>query len=170
MKCAAKSLKTSFSKMVHLTCLAHGLHRIAETVRLSYPEVDSLIANVKKVFLKAPNRVQKFLELYPKLPLPPKPILTRWGTWLECVEYYKNNIEKIKFVISTFNPEDVLSIGIAKECLESSKINQQLVYIHSNFSSIKTTITELESNKLSLNESLEKIEKYLRLYLMLMDL
>lgn len=159
MKCAAKSLKTSFSKMVHLTCLAHGLHRIAETVRLSYPEVDSLIANVKKVFLKAPNRVQKFLELYPKLSLPPKPILTRWGTWLECVEYYKNNIEKIKFVISTFNPEDALSIGIAKECLESSKINQQLVYIHSNFSSIKTTITELESNKLSLNESLEKIEK-----------
>ncbi len=74
---------------------------------------------------------------------------------MECVEYHKNNIEKIKFFISSFNPEDALSIDIAKERLESSKINQQLVYIHSNFSSIKT-ITGLESNKLSLNESLEK--------------
>jgi hypothetical protein len=41
MKCAAKSLKTSFSKMVHLTYLADGLQRVAETVRIFYSGVDS---------------------------------------------------------------------------------------------------------------------------------
>ena len=63
--------------MIHVACIAHALHRVAEEVRGSYPEVDKLIANGKNIFIKSPLRVQKFKEEAPTLPLPPWPIVTR---------------------------------------------------------------------------------------------
>jgi hypothetical protein len=77
---AAKALQLLYPKMIHVTCLAHALHRVAEEVRGRNPEVDQLIANGKKIFIKSPLRVQKFKEEAPTLPLPPPPIVTRCGT------------------------------------------------------------------------------------------
>jgi hypothetical protein len=54
---AAKALQLLYPKMIHVTSLAHALHRVAEEVRRSYPEVDQLIANGKKIFIKSPLRV-----------------------------------------------------------------------------------------------------------------
>jgi hypothetical protein len=77
--------------MVHITRLAHALHSVTEDVRGRYPEVDQLIANGKKIFIKSPLRVQKFKDKAPTLPLPPQPIVTRWGTWLDAANYYCTN-------------------------------------------------------------------------------
>ena len=85
---AAKGLQVLHPKMIHATCLAHALHRVAGEVRDSYSDVDKLIANGKKIFVKALLRLQKFKEEAPSLPLHPKPILTRWGTWLDAADYY----------------------------------------------------------------------------------
>jgi hypothetical protein len=71
-----KILTTFYPKILHLTCLVHGFHRVAETVGAQFPFIDSLIATIKKVFLKAPSRVVKLKELYPNLCHPPKPIIT----------------------------------------------------------------------------------------------
>jgi hypothetical protein len=38
---AAKALQLLYPKMIHVICLAHALHRVAEEVRGSYPEVDN---------------------------------------------------------------------------------------------------------------------------------
>lgn len=73
---AAKSIRSFYPKLVHVTCLAHGLHRVAEKVRSNFPLVDALIANTKKVFIKAPLRRESFRALAPDIPLPPEPILT----------------------------------------------------------------------------------------------
>jgi hypothetical protein len=54
---AAETFKLFYLKIIHLTCLAHAFHRFAETVRAGYPKIDKLIANVKKVFCKAPSRI-----------------------------------------------------------------------------------------------------------------
>ncbi|CAI6347282.1 unnamed protein product [Macrosiphum euphorbiae] len=105
---AGKVLTTFYPKMLHLTCLAHRFHRVAETVRAQFPLVDSLIATIKKVFLKAPSRVLKLKELYPNLCHPPEPIITRWGTWLAAVKYYSNNFEKIKDVISNLDSDNAI--------------------------------------------------------------
>ncbi|KAE9522767.1 hypothetical protein AGLY_016808 [Aphis glycines] len=91
---AGNVLNAFFPKLIHVTCLAHSFHRVAETIRSSYPDVDQLIATVMKIFLKAPSRVLKFKELYPDLNLPPEPILTRWGTWLEAALYNFVKISK----------------------------------------------------------------------------
>ena len=74
---AGNDLKVFYPSLIHITCLCHGLHRICELVREMFPAVDQLISATKKVFLKAPARVQAFKESCPNLSLPPEPILTR---------------------------------------------------------------------------------------------
>lgn len=39
----AKALRILYPRMVHVTCLAHGLHRIAEAIRAAYPTVDKCV-------------------------------------------------------------------------------------------------------------------------------
>lgn len=57
-----------------------GLHRVAEEVREHFPKVYELISTVKTLFLKTTSRDSKFKFMGPIIYLPPKPILTRWGT------------------------------------------------------------------------------------------
>lgn len=57
VKCG-KSLNALYSKMVHVTCAAHGLHRVSEEVRNQFGTVDQIVANVKKIFKKAPSGIQ----------------------------------------------------------------------------------------------------------------
>ena len=49
---AMRSLKVLYPNMIHLTCLAHGLHRLVEFIRESFTNVNSLISNIKKIFSK----------------------------------------------------------------------------------------------------------------------
>lgn len=65
--------------MVHITCLAHGLQRVPEQIRMNFPEMNSLISNIKKVFLKAPYRINLCKNLAPSIPLLPEPIISRWA-------------------------------------------------------------------------------------------
>jgi hypothetical protein len=87
----AKGLKMLYPRMEPLTCLVHGLHRVAEEIRGNYADVDSFISTVKKIFLKAPLRVEKFKQEAPSLSLPPKAVLTRWRTWLDAAMCYCEN-------------------------------------------------------------------------------
>ena len=48
MKNAGEKLKVRFPKLIHLTCLAHGLHDISETIRLNFPLVNKFVLNAKK--------------------------------------------------------------------------------------------------------------------------
>lgn len=52
MVSAMNSLKVLYPNMIHLTCLAHGLHRIAEFIRENFNNVNILISNMKKIFSK----------------------------------------------------------------------------------------------------------------------
>jgi hypothetical protein len=44
------------------TCLAHGLHRVAETIRANVLLPDKLVSSVKKVLVKAPHRKKRPLK------------------------------------------------------------------------------------------------------------
>jgi hypothetical protein len=93
---------------------AHGLNRVAETIRLEFPLVNSLVTNIKKVFIKAPLRVQVYREKLPGIPLPPEPVLTRWGTWLKAVDFISTNYNGIKEVICDFSCDSSIAI---KKCV-----------------------------------------------------
>lgn len=94
MIAAGRSLKVFYKNMVHVTCLAHGIHRVAEYIRNSFPLVNKFISAAKKIFLKAPKRIQAYKEML-KIPLPPEPVLTRWGTWIKTVVFYATHFEGI---------------------------------------------------------------------------
>lgn len=40
-----------------------------------------------------------FKQIAPGIPLPPRPIITRWGTWLKANEYYKNHMSAVVEVL-----------------------------------------------------------------------
>ena len=71
--------------------------------------------------------------MYPDIPLPPKPILTRWGTWLEAVEYYAEHIYSIKNVLLALDSEDAVSIDTAKTIACETSVRNDLIYIKNTF-------------------------------------
>lgn len=155
---AADALKVLYIKMIHVTCLAHGVNRLAECIRFQFKNVDSLVSKVKKIFLKAPSRISKFKELYPEMPLPPEPVLTRWGTWLTAVEYYAKYFNEIKAIISQLD-DDSASILASKELLVDETLGNDLVYIKSNYCFLSHKIQALENPSTSLNQNLKIIEE-----------
>jgi hypothetical protein len=95
---AAINLRVFYPNLMHIICFAHGLNRVCEKLREQYPDVNGLISNIKKIFVKAPTRVARFKELLPNTALPPEPVITRWATWLKAVFYYQENFDVIKEV------------------------------------------------------------------------
>ncbi|KAJ4452284.1 hypothetical protein ANN_03803 [Periplaneta americana] len=112
---------------------------------------------LEKVFLKAPSRVNVLKEMYPEIPLPPKPILTRWGTWLEAVEYYAEHIDSINNVLLALDSEDAVSIDTAKTVTCDISVKNDLAHIQHTFSCIIKTLKSLQNRHLSLSESFEII-------------
>lgn len=47
---AGITIQNLYTKIIHVTCLAHGLRRVAEGIRNQYKNVDQLISNVKNLF------------------------------------------------------------------------------------------------------------------------
>ncbi|CAH1107049.1 unnamed protein product [Psylliodes chrysocephalus] len=112
---------------------------------------------MKKVFLKAPLRVQIYEEKLPGVPLPPKPVITRWGTWLEAVFFYFEHCDEIQLVMSEFNDNISEAIREAKKILKNPKLKQQLAYINGNYKLIVSTITLLERQEVNLCESVKLV-------------
>ncbi|KAF0747085.1 DUF659 domain-containing protein [Aphis craccivora] len=131
---AGKVLTTFYPKMLHLTCLAHGFHRVTETVRAQFPLFDSLIATIKK------------------------PIITRWSTWLAAVKYYSYNFEKNKDIISNLDSDNSISIAKAKDIMQNNELKNNLAYISANFCFLVEVIKKLETSNLTIIESLAIVE------------
>ena len=159
MSKAMRGLQVLYPKMVHVTCLAHGLHRVAEVVRYNYPEVNQLVSSTKSVFLKAPLRVKKFREISPGIPLPPSPVVTRWGTWLDAVKYYSTHLEKVIEVLEALDETEAQSIVECKKVVDSVELKVSLSFIAANFDIISKNIVKLEARGLSLQSAISKIEE-----------
>ncbi len=91
---AMKGAKSLFPRLHHVTCLAHCVHRVCETIRNHNEEADEFISAMKKILRKSPLRRQQFKSIC-NIKLPPKPVITRWGTWLESAFYYIDNFQTI---------------------------------------------------------------------------
>ncbi|XP_039315482.1 uncharacterized protein LOC120360022 [Solenopsis invicta] len=152
---AARDLQIFYPNIIHLTCLVHGFNRVAEEVRLHFPLVNTIISSVKKIFLKAPLRIEEYRAKLGNIPLPPEPILTRWGTWIEAALFYANNFTSIREVIESFNSEDAKSIISAKNVLQNPQLVKDLCYIKTYFKNLPKVMTKLESVGLPLIESTE---------------
>lgn len=157
---AGQQLKTIYPNLVHVTCLAHGCNRVAEHIRCEFSDVNVLISSVKKVFVKSPLRVQLYREKLPNVPLPPEPVLTRWGTWLEAAIFYAEHFVAIKELLLEFNAEDSAAIAKAQNIVTKTSLANQLTFIKMHYSFIVKTINNLEKQKMSLIESVEIVKEF----------
>ncbi|KAL4148425.1 hypothetical protein QTP88_002670 [Uroleucon formosanum] len=158
MKKAERSLKVFYSKMIHVTCAAYGLHRIVEQVRDHFSTVDKVIANCKKVFKKAPTRVEIFKIEDPGICLPPDPIITRWGSWINAAIYYCEKLITVRRVIEKLDEDDAASIKKTKKYIIKPGLESNLAYIKSNFTILVEGINKLQTKGLSLITVLKIIE------------
>lgn len=155
---AGKGINVMYPKMVHITCLAHGLHRVAKEIRSIFPQVDRLVSNMKKVFLKSPSRIQIFHNILPDVPLPPQPIITRWGTWIKAVVYLSEHFDGLKAVFAELDEGDAASVQIVKNLLEDSSNKKNVYFIASFYSFLPVAIEKLETKGLMLSLSLSIVQ------------
>ncbi|GJQ82680.1 hypothetical protein Trydic_g19695 [Trypoxylus dichotomus] len=151
-------LKTDFPHLLHVTCLLHAFHLVIDTIRLSYPPVDQLISNMKKIFIKSPKRIRQFKNVCAGIPLPSEPILTRWGTWLEAVSYYSKHFQRIKYFIFTLKPEDSEAIQRSQELLSVNQLEVDIAEICEKYSVVRESLEQLQDSALSLSESLNIVD------------
>ena len=142
----AKGVAALLPNCLHFTCLTHGIHRLAESLRSLHPSVDKLVSNVKKVFVKSPSRRSSFKKVNPGVPLPPEPVTTRWGTWISAVLYYAEHFEAVKKALYEIDSTDAAAISTAQELMESQKVREELAYITANFANVPKIIQELQKD------------------------
>ena len=109
-----------------------------------YPKVNVLISSVKKVFLNAPQRLRLFSQILPDIPLPPEPVITRWGTWINAANYYFVHFENVKRVIDRLDSKESVVIANAQEAVTDATVYESLREIQSFYSRIPLAIQQLE--------------------------
>ncbi|KAL4089926.1 hypothetical protein QTP88_024859 [Uroleucon formosanum] len=109
-----------------------GNIKIAEQIRGQFGTVDELISNMKKIFRKAPYRVEMFKLEAPGIKLPPEPIIT-----------HENDADSIRKV---------------KLCIIKPGLETNLAYIKSNFEVLIKAIIELQKKNVLLSDSLAVVQ------------
>lgn len=84
---AGKNQKEFYHRMIHVTCLTHGLYRICENVKNCFYDVNKLICWARKIILKTPVRITLYTKKI-KCELPPDIVVTRWGTWPRAASFF----------------------------------------------------------------------------------
>ena len=149
---AEKDLKVFYPSMIHITCFAHALHRVCEQVREMFKEVNDLISAVKKVFSKAPSCIKIWKEHCGFLP--PDPVLTRWGTWIEAALFYASHFDVVKTILAELDPREAAAIEKGQSLMESDELQRDLAFISSNLAFLPSYLKQPEEPGLSLEESL----------------
>ena len=152
-----KGVASLLPNCIHLTCMAHAVHRVAETIRAKFPDVDRLVSSCKKVFAKAPRRRSYFKELHPDVELPPEPITTRWGTWIEAVVYHTTNFETVADVASKLSSDDAAAISVLQDVLKLPQLKTDLAFITAHFSVLLSTLDKLEKRDIKAEAQWEAV-------------
>lgn len=157
---AGKNLKAFYRNMIHVTCLAHGLHRLCEKVRECFDDVNKLISWARKIFLKSPARISLYKEKM-KCELPPDVVITRWGTWIKAASFFAVHLPNFAEVISEL-PDDSQHIGKLKTLIRKKNLPTDLAFIQTYFSFLPEKITTLETRGLPLHDQVQVIEEVRR--------
>lgn len=65
--------------------------------------------------------------MFPNTPLPPQPIVTRWGSWIEAAIYFAIFFDKIEKNLA--DPEDAKCICKAQGAVKLTNLKQDIAFI-----------------------------------------
>ena len=157
MKSAGRSLCLKYTKLTHVTCIAHALHNVSEVVSKHYFIVNNLISSGKALFVKCDSRRNAFRKVVSKLP--PKTVITRWGSWIKAVLYYRENYLSFRVFVNGLNRTDCAHIGILQDLFDKHDCLEDIIFISSTFKELTEVITRIESNKNLLLDSISLVNK-----------
>ena len=138
--------------------LIHALHRLCEKVRSMFKDLNTLVKNGKKIFIKAPNR-QSDWKQSTDLTLPPQAVVTRWGTWIVAVLWFSEHIDVFEAFVNTLNPDDAQSIEDAQEVLKVPNLRDDLHFVASHLGFLPPLMKQIEKPDVGLVEGLFHFEK-----------
>lgn len=77
---AGRGIKVIYSKMEHISCLAHGLHWVAKTFKNTTTTIilDQLLISKMKKNIFHLSCVRYFKKIVHNISLPPQPVLESW--------------------------------------------------------------------------------------------
>jgi len=87
-----------------------------------YGSVNRLVSCGKKIFLKSQNRRQLFKQKCGDIRLPPQPVKTRWGSWLNAVEYYAKYYTSFRDFVNLLDSEESVAIEELKNLFRQSSL------------------------------------------------
>lgn len=100
------------------------------------------------MFLKSPHRISAYKNCT-DCRLPPEPIVTRWGTWLEPALFYSENLSKLKELVS-YREEDAQSVKLVTSILSTIHLLYTcgLSFIRSHLSQLPNAILQNLKNRI----------------------
>ncbi len=108
----AKNLKLFYPNLLHTAFFVHALHNCAFKIRYYNSNVDFLISLLKGLVVKNYER-KKFSHVGRA----PKPIITRWGLWLDAALYYSLNFGEVFQIVDSMNNDGGVLLTRAKQQL-----------------------------------------------------
>lgn len=157
MKAAIRGLKEFFFNISHVTCIVHALHLAAEAVRNRCQLLNEFISSMKTVLSKSASRQHSYKE-YCKIELPPNPVITRWGTWIETANYYYKNFEIISDFVKFELKSKSESSKVLKELIDNKKLQDELFYVN-DFAFLPINIKSLESQGMKKSEQMDVLNE-----------
>ena len=154
MIAAGITLKSLYSKLFHVTCVAHLLHNCAMKIKSHFEDADQLIAKVKAVAIKNKTRQAKFSAIG----YPPQPVPTKWESWLNAVLYYAKKFREVKAIVESFVGSGIL-LTQAKVRLQKSGLAGQLPKIKYHYECLVKLIEKMESAKYTTKEAVQTIQE-----------
>jgi len=153
---AVNSIRNLFPNIHHISCIVHALHLVCEDIRNSFENADKFVANFKKILSKSPKRIQKYKKST-ELPLPPQPVVTRWGTWLNTCFFHIDNFKKIKTFLQKLSDESK-AIKNAKELVNTEELENEFIQIN-EFRFLPKIIEKLETQGLRAAAQMEMLKE-----------
>lgn len=96
--------------------------------------------------------------MFPGSVLPPQPIVTRWGTWIDAAVYYAKNFDNVEAFLVDLDSNDAKAIRKAKSIISDTNLKKDLAFIKTNFECLVTGVMKLQEQGLPLVESLKIFE------------
>ena len=118
---------------------------------MTLKNADAYIAAVKSALVKAPLRRAELLDTFEQhgfaRALPPVPVITRWGTWLEAGSFHYSHLEA-EFAWIDGTETDSTAVKKLQELSKMEEVKQELQKISEICPVITSTIKALQQNSL----------------------
>ena len=119
-------------------------------VKSHFEDVDQLIAKVKSVTIK--NKTKQVI--FTAIGCLPRPVVTRWGRWLNAALYYTKNLPEMKALVESFKGSDIL-VTQARVSLQKIDLATQLLKIKNQYDYLVKLIKTMENVKYNIKEAMQ---------------